>query len=51
MGFRPLPHAHHVTGGQVFPKNQMDAIQELERRDLSRLDVDFDLPDHFTAGC
>jgi cytochrome c peroxidase len=48
MGFRPLPHADHVTGGQVFPKNQIDAMQELERRDLSRFDVDFDLPDHLT---
>lgn len=47
-GFRPLPHAHHVTGGQVFPKSQIDAIAELEQRDLKRFDVDFDLPDHMT---
>ncbi len=47
-GFRPLPHAKHATGGQVFPRNQIDEIQKLERRSLERFDVDFDLPDHFT---
>lgn len=48
MGFRPLPHAKHVTGGQVFPQAQIDAIREAEGRDLKRFDVDFDLPDHLT---
>ncbi len=48
MGFRPLPHVHHVTGGQVFPQNQIEAMEDAERRDLSRFDVDFDLPDHLT---
>jgi cytochrome c peroxidase len=48
MGFRPLPHAKHPTGGQVFPKNQIDEMMKLEHRDLSRFDVDFDLPDHLT---
>ena len=47
-GFRPLPHADHVTGGQVFPQDQIDAMQRLEQRDLRRFDVDFDLPDHLT---
>ncbi|WP_207395092.1 cytochrome B6 [Bremerella alba] len=47
-GFRPLPHAHHATGGQVFPKNQIDVIAKLEQRNLKRFDVDFDLPDHLT---
>jgi cytochrome c peroxidase len=47
-GFRPLPHAKHSTGGQVFPQNQIDKIKELEQRDLKRFDVDFDLPDHLT---
>jgi cytochrome c peroxidase len=46
MGFRPLPHAKHVTGGQVFPQNQIDAMLETEHRDLKRFDVSFDLPDH-----
>lgn len=45
-GFRPLPHVKHATGGQVFPKEQIDAMMRLEQRDLSRFDVDFDLPEH-----
>ncbi len=48
MGFRPLPHAKHETGGQVFPRNQIDAMMDLEHRDLERFDVSFDLPDHLT---
>ena len=47
-GFRPLPHVKHATGGMVFPKQQIDAIQKAESRDLQRFDVDFDLPDHLT---
>lgn len=46
MGFRPLPHAKHVTGGQVFPQDQIDAMMEKEQRNLDRFDVAFDLPDH-----
>lgn len=48
MGFRPLPHAHHKSGGQVFPQEQIDAIRDAEARDLKRFDVDFDLPKHLT---
>ncbi len=48
MGFRPLPHAKHSTGGQVFPQNQIDAMLEKEQRNLERFDVSFDLPDHLT---
>ena len=48
MGFRPLPHATHATGGQVFPKHQIDAIAKAEKRDLQRFDIDFDIPDHLT---
>lgn len=47
-GFRPLPHADHPTGGQVFPKDQIDAMANLEKRNLQRFDIDFDLPDHLT---
>jgi cytochrome c peroxidase len=47
-GFKPLPHVKQPTGGQVFPNNQIDAINRLEQRDLRRFDVDFDLPDQFT---
>jgi len=46
-GFLPLPHTKHATGGQVFPKDQIDEIQKLEQRSLERFDVDFDLPVHF----
>jgi cytochrome c peroxidase len=48
MGFRPLPHAKHSTGGQVFPKNQIDAMRQKESRNLERFDIKFDLPDHMT---
>jgi cytochrome c peroxidase len=48
MGFRPLPHVKHSTGGQVFPEAQITAIEDLERRSLQRFDVDFDLPEHLT---
>jgi cytochrome c peroxidase len=48
LGFRPLPHVKHPTGGMTFPKQQIDAIREAEQRDLQRFDVDFDLPDHLT---
>jgi cytochrome c peroxidase len=47
-GFLPLPHVKHLTGGQVFPQNQIDAIGAAENRNLKRFDVDFDLPDHMT---
>jgi cytochrome c peroxidase len=47
-GFRPLPHVKQATGGQVFPRQQIDQIKHDEARDLQRFDVDFDLPDRFT---
>lgn len=47
-GFLPLSHPNHPTGGQVFPQNQIDEIQKLEKRSLLRFDVEFDLPDHLT---
>jgi cytochrome c peroxidase len=49
MGFRPLPHVKHPVGGMVFPKKEIDEIKKQEARDLQRFDVDFDIPDHFTA--
>jgi cytochrome c peroxidase len=48
MGFRPLPHVKHLVGGMVFPKEQIDATQKAESRDLKRFDVDFDIPNQFT---
>ncbi|MCB2184313.1 MAG: cytochrome B6 [Desulfobulbaceae bacterium] len=46
-GFISLPHVKHETGGQVIPENHVKEIDKLEKRDLGRFDVDFDLPDHF----
>lgn len=46
-GFLPLPHPHHAEGGMLFPKFAIDEINQLEGRDLTRFDLDFDLPDHF----
>ncbi|MEX0716860.1 MAG: cytochrome B6 [Planctomycetaceae bacterium] len=48
MGFRPLPHAKHETGGMVFPDNQINSILKAEHRDLERFDTEFDLPTHLT---
>lgn len=37
-----LPHPKHATGGQVFPRMQLQQFPRLER-----FDVDFDIPDAF----
>ncbi len=47
LGFFPLPHPHHAEGGMVFPQFHIDEIKRQEGRDLTRFDLDFDLPDHF----
>ncbi|HYV26251.1 MAG TPA: cytochrome B6 [Candidatus Eisenbacteria bacterium] len=46
-GFLPLPHPNHPEGGMLFPKFEIDEIKKQEGRDLTRFDLDFDLPDHF----
>jgi cytochrome c peroxidase len=46
-GFMPLSHPNHPEGGMVFPKFHIDEIKKQEDRDLTRYDLDFDLPDHF----
>jgi cytochrome c peroxidase len=46
-GFFPLPHPNHPEGGMVFPKFHIDEIKKQEGRDLTRFDLEFDLPDHF----
>ncbi|MFZ5447684.1 MAG: cytochrome B6 [Thermodesulfobacteriota bacterium] len=46
-GFLPLPHPNHNEGGMVFPKFHIEEIKKQEGRDLTRFDLDFDLPDHF----
>ena len=45
-GFFPLPHPHHEAGGMVFPKPQIDEIKKQTERDLTRFDLDFDIPQH-----
>jgi cytochrome c peroxidase len=46
-GFLPLPHPNHKEGGMVFPKYHIEEIKKQEGRDLTRFDLDFDLPDYF----
>jgi cytochrome c peroxidase len=46
-GFYPLPHPKHQEGGFVFPHFVIDEIKRQEARDLTRFDVDYDIPDHF----
>nr|WP_253664867.1 cytochrome B6 [Legionella micdadei] len=47
QGFLPLPHPNHAEGGMLFPKFAIDEINKQEGRDLTRFDLDFDIPDHF----
>jgi cytochrome c peroxidase len=46
-GFYPLPHPKHQEGGFVFPHFVIDEIKRQEGRDLTRFDVEYDIPDHF----
>jgi cytochrome c peroxidase len=46
-GFTSLPHPNHPEGGMVFPKFHIDELKKQEARDLTRFDLDFDIPDHF----
>jgi cytochrome c peroxidase len=46
-GFLPLPHPHHEAGGMIFPKFLIEETIKQNDRDLTRFDLDFDLPDHF----
>ncbi len=45
-GFFPLPFPNHPEGGMLFPKFHIDEIKKQEDRDLTRFDLDYDLPDH-----
>ncbi|MBI5833681.1 MAG: cytochrome B6, partial [Armatimonadetes bacterium] len=46
-GFLPLPHPHHEAGGMIFPTSTIEEVRRQTDRDLTRFDLDFDLPDHF----
>lgn len=48
-GLYPLPHPNHPEGGMVFPLSHINEIKRQEERDLTRFDLDFDLPDRFLA--
>lgn len=45
-GFLPLPHPHHEAGGMIFTKVLIDETKKQTDRDLTRFDLDFDLPQH-----
>jgi cytochrome c peroxidase len=45
-GFLPLPHPNHKEGGMLFPRFHIEEIKKQEARDLTRFDLDYDLPDH-----
>ena len=45
-GFYPLPHPHHEAGGMVFPQPLIDETKRQTDRDLTRFDLDYDLPQH-----
>ena len=45
-GFLPLPHPHHEAGGMIFPRFLIDETKKQTDRDLTRFDLDFDLPNH-----
>jgi cytochrome c peroxidase len=47
QGFLPLPHPNHPAGGMVFPHLQIEEMNRQENRELTRFDLDFDLPDPF----
>ena len=45
-GFYALPHPHHEAGGMIFPQPLIDETKRQTGRDLTRFDLDFDLPQH-----
>jgi cytochrome c peroxidase len=45
-GFFPLPHPNQAEGGMVFPEVHIKEIKKQEDRDLTRFDLDFDIPEH-----
>src|SRR5262245_1862436 len=49
LGFMPLAHANHPEGGMTFPQAHIDEVKKQEGRDLTRFDLDFDIPEHFLA--
>jgi cytochrome c peroxidase len=46
-GFLPLPHPKQPEGGMLFPHFHIEEVLRQTGRDLTRFDLDFDIPDHF----
>ncbi len=46
-GFHAMPHPHHEAGGMIFPHVLIAETKRQTLRDLTRFDLDFDLPQHF----
>lgn len=46
-GFFALPHPKQPEGGMIFPHFHIEEVLRQTGRDLTRFDLDFDLPDHF----
>ena len=47
QGFMPLPHPKQPEGGMLFPRSTIDELLAQTGRDLTRFDLDFDLPEEF----
>src|SRR6187549_293348 len=47
FGFFPLPHPKQPEGGMLFPQFTIDELARQTGRDLTRFDLDFDLPEQF----
>ncbi|HET9931849.1 MAG TPA: cytochrome B6, partial [Polyangiaceae bacterium] len=47
LGFYPLPHPKQPEGGMVFPHFHIEEVLRQTGRDLTRFDLDFDIPDTF----
>ncbi len=45
-GFRALPHPKQPEGGMLFPQSTIEEILKQTGRDLTRFDLDFDIPEH-----
>lgn len=45
-GFLPLPHPNHAEGGMVFPEHHIEEVKRQNDIDLTRFDMDYDLPEH-----
>ncbi len=46
-GFRALPHPKQPEGGMLFPQSTIDEVLNQTGRNLTRFDLDFDLPEQF----